>query len=68
MGKKDDWCSIQGIKNHKQGMYKKEKMSTKVCITILFGVSAVAYLICSALCMERSVNASGINEDFDGFF
>ena len=63
---KDEWCTMQGIKAHKEGMYKNEKKMTKICVTVLFGVSAAVYLICSALCMERSVNAGGINEDFEG--
>ena len=45
-------------------MYSNEKKSTKILITVLFSVSAVAYLVCGAVSAERAVNAAKINVDF----
>jgi len=64
MGKRDDWCSSKGLNNHKKGMYDKEKKSTKICYTVFFAVSAIAFLVCGALSAERASNAAKINKDF----
>ena len=64
MGKNEDWFSPQGIKNHKQGMYEKEKKGVKIFITIFFAMSAVLYFICGVLSVERAINAGKINLDF----
>ena len=61
-----DWCSSDGRKNLRKGMYEKENKSTKICITVLFSVSAVAYLICGAISAERATNAHWINTNFKG--
>ena len=46
-------------------MYSKEKKEVKIGISAFFGVSAVIYIAIAGICIERSLNASKINEDFD---
>ena len=65
MGKKDDWCSVKGLNNHKKGMYDKESKCTKICYSAFFTFSACIYLVCGGLSAERANNANKINADFD---
>lgn len=53
MGKKDDWCSCQGLKNRKAGMEKKEKACNKVCFAIMFVAGALVSLGIGGLQLER---------------
>ena len=64
MGKKDDWCSSKGLKNHKKGMYKKESKGRKICISATFCCSAIVYLVIAGVSLERATNAGLINSDF----
>ena len=57
MGKKDDWCSKKGIKNHKKGMEKKEWVGRKICFCFLFGCSFFITIIFGAVFGSMSSRA-----------
>ena len=64
MPEEDSFFSSKGRENRKEGMYKKEKSTNKICYAILYGISAVVYLVFGGLSAERASNANKINVDF----
>ena len=65
MGKKDDWCSCQGLLNRKAGMDKKEKAGRKICYFVMFAIGAVLYLGIGGADIERGMNAQKIDEYYE---
>lgn len=64
MGKKDDWCSKNGIKAREEGMKKHEKKSRKAGYCFLFAASCMVFLIIGAIHASRSSNAIAISVDY----
>ena len=60
MGKKDDWFSKKGIKNHKKGMEKKEWIGRKICFSILFGCSFIITISFGAIFAAMSSRAMAL--------
>jgi len=56
--------SRQGREGRKEGMYKTELRKTKIMYCVIFGFSALIFLIFGAVYADRSANALSMNEDY----